>query len=1029
MSSIFGVPACNRRVPGAKHGHGAGIESVSEAGAGVRPRAGLKRLAASIAMAACIAGILLELRTSWLQSRLLTAVARRMTFSVAPGLSAAIRYPRAAPYDERLGYSRLPAMLKALRETGYEVTAQARSSRSLVKLTDWGTFSTYTEKPQAGLRILDRNGHDLFSAQSPERVYRGFEEIPAIVVQTLLFIENRELLQMQDASQNPAIEWVRLGRALAESAGSALMPERRRAGASTLATQLEKIRHSPEGRTVSVREKGRQMLSASLRAYQGGYDTTNARKRIVLDFTNSTPLAAQAGYGEVIGLGDGLWAWFGSDLSAVNRMLAVEEDGLDERALVERARAYRQVLSLFLAHRRPTAYLIDDTAALRVQTDRYLGLLCLAGIISPRLRDSALRVPDQSRQRAPLVLSPRFVERKGPNAIRSRLLSMLGLERYYDLDRLDLTVSTTIDGRVQEAITETLRRMQDLMYATEAGLRVPRLLETGDPASVVYSFTLYERQQGANLLRVQTDNYDQPLNISEGTKLELGSTAKLRTLVTYLEIVAELHQRWAKRPADVLESLRDKSPDRLSRWAAGSLLEAHDRGLGAMLECAMDRRYSADPAEAFFTGGGIHRFANFDAQDNSRVVTVREAFHRSVNLAFIRLMRDIVEYYKFRAPGSSVMILEDRTDPLRAQYLSRFADREGRIFLGRFYRKYRGRGSAEALDLFLSGVRPMPSRLAAIYRLIHPEASRESLIQFLRWRLPGAMLPEKLHDDYGPERYNLTNRSYIAGVHPLELWLVAFLVRHPEAGIDEMFAASARERREVYEWLFKTRHKSSQDKRIRTLLELDAFREIHRAWQRHGYPFDALVPSYATAIGSSGDRPAALAELIGIIQNEGIRYPSLRIRQLHFAQATPYETVLKRSPGSGERTLSPEIASLLRRELIGVVAQGTGMRANRAVILRDGTAVEVGGKTGTGDNRVESYGASGQRIDSKVLNRTATFVFLVGDRFFGTVTAYVPGNAARGYTFTSALPVQVFKHLVPALMPLLEGYEPDRPDR
>ena len=35
-------------------------------------------------------------------------------------------------------------------------------------------------------------------------------------------------------------------------------------------------------------------------------------------------------------------------------------------------------------------------------------------------------------------------------------------------------------------------------------------------------------------------------------------------------------------------------------------------------------------------------FANFEREDNARILTVREAFERSVNLVFIRLLRDIV---------------------------------------------------------------------------------------------------------------------------------------------------------------------------------------------------------------------------------------------------------------------------------------------------------------------------------------------------------------------------------------------------
>jgi hypothetical protein len=48
-------------------------------------------------------------------------------------------------------------------------------------------------------------------------------------------------------------------------------------------------------------------------------------------------------------------------------------------------------------------------------------------------------------------------------------------------------------------------------------------------------------------------------------------------------------------------------------------------------------------------------------------------------------------------------------------------------------------------------------------------------------------------------------------------------------------------------------------------------------------------------------------------------------------------------------------------------------------------------------------------------NRTAAFVFYVGDRFFGVVTAIVPGEQAAAYRFTSALPVEVLKLLAPAV--------------
>jgi len=64
--------------------------------------------------------------------------------------------------------------------------------------------------------------------------------------------------------------------------------------------------------------------------------------------------------------------------------------------------------------------------------------------------------------------------------------------------------------------------------------------------------------------------------------------------------------------------------------------------------------------------------------------------------------------------------------------------------------------------------------------------------------------------------------------------------------------------------------------------------------------------------------------------------------------------------------------------------------------------------------------ARGRRlIESRKVNRTATFVFVIGERFFGTITAYVREPYAAHYDFTSALAVQLLKSLGPALQPLL----------
>ena len=112
----------------------------------------------------------------------------------------------------------------------------------------------------------------------------------------------------------------------------------------------------------------------------------------------------------------------------------------------------------------------------------------------------------------------------------------------------------------------------------------------------------------------------------------------------------------------------------------------------------MRRSYSASPWERFFTGGGLHQFANFNPDHNGRTMSVAEAFRHSVNLVFVRLMRDIVRYYvAVHLPFARDLVEDSRLTPRARSYLVRFADREGRAFLSQFYNQLGGLGADGAL--------------------------------------------------------------------------------------------------------------------------------------------------------------------------------------------------------------------------------------------------------------------------------------------------------------------------------------------
>ncbi|KQM52478.1 glycosyl transferase family 51 [Pseudomonas sp. Leaf15] len=967
-----------------------------------------------------------EIRTSALQARQLSRLAHDLTYRLEPGPSQAMVYPGAGPFDRRLGYSDLGTFLPRLLKRGYVIQSQVQFSPALMSYAGQGLFVPYPEKIQAGLSITDCRALPLYQFEYPQQLYSSFAAIPPLVVNSLLFIENRDLLDPAQPQANPAVDWPRFAMAAWSQVAKVMHLPGQSAGGSTLATQLEKYRHSPDGLTLSGSEKLRQMLSAGVRAYQTGPDTLVARQNIVRDYLNSVPLSAVPGHGEVHGMAEGLRVWYGADFKQVNLALSSTEN--DAAQVAQRGLALRQVLSLMIAQRRPSHYLANGREELAQLTDSHLRLLAQNAVIDAPLLKAALasHVTYRDWQQQPTVQP--IDTNKGISVARSRLAALLN-RPLYDLDRLDLAATSTLQAELQSQATDYLKQLADPAFAGKMGLLGERLLTPASTPQVRYSFTLFELTRDGSRVRVQTDNTDQPFDINEGSKLELGSTAKLRVLTTYLQIISELHDRYAAQTPAALKKTEIAEQDRISRWAVDYLLQNPDKSLANMLDAALDRTYSANPNEGFFTGGGLHHFHNFRNQDNGRSPSLRDALRESINLPFIRLMRDLERYVTYAGPNNSAQLLKDDDDPRRQEYLAQFADREGTTFLLKFWKKYQKKDTQARLETFLDGLHPTAIRMAAVHRYLFPEADQDTFNRFVRSHLVNAKTSDKLTDerlqrlyiDYGPGRYDLPDQGYIAKVHPLDLWLLGYLLNHPDATFSEVVKAGQFERQEVYSWLFKSRHQSARDSRIRTMLEVEAFLDIHQRWQAVGYPFDHLVPSLATAIGSSGDRPAALAELMGIILNDGVRGKVLRIDSLHFGADTPYETRVVNTPDAGKRVMPSEVATALRGALSQVVDAGTAKRVSGSFVQADGTPMAMGGKTGTGDNRIEAMGAGGRVISSKAINRTATFVFYIGERYFGTLTAFVPGSSAQNFTFTSALPVQVLKGMAPILTPYLQG--------
>lgn len=131
------------------------------------------------------------------------------------------------------------------------------------------------------------------------------------------------------------------------------------------------------------------------------------------------------------------------------------------------------------------------------------------------------------------------------------------------------------------------------------------------PPRSVGEATLFERSPQGFLVRVQTDNTDQPFDINDLRELELGSTAKLRVLTTYLQMVTELHQRFcaaldSRALRQQVVDPQDNSP------AAGLSTIWLAAAIAPSPPCCRPPSIAAiQPALMKATGGGLHTFANF----------------------------------------------------------------------------------------------------------------------------------------------------------------------------------------------------------------------------------------------------------------------------------------------------------------------------------------------------------------------------------------------------------------------------------
>jgi len=393
-------------------------------------------------------------------------------------------------------------------------------------------------------------------------------------------------------------------------------------------------------------------------------------------------------------------------------------------------------------------------------------------------------------------------------------------------------------------------------------------------------------------------------------------------------------------------------------------------------------------------------------------------------------MRDLVRYYEARLPYNTDEVMSDLDNPSRQKLLLEIADSESKYFLYQAYKSFKNKSQDDIVAELLGKKENPERRLAILFYTWHHGADEAALEEWLKKYLetvdPGQAA--KLAKAYGNSQLNLSDYAYLLGIHPLELWCAGELIQDTSTKWEDLWEGSNEARQTSSSWLFRTRNRSAQDLRLRIRFAQDAFNRMTPLWKRFGFPFDKLVPSYATAIGSSGDRPEALAQLMGMLLNDGIKKPAMRMSQLRFAGGTPYETAFIPAETPMNQDMPKEVASAIRPVLAEVVKSGTAVRLAGAFKLGD-KELTLGGKTGSGDNRLEAIGRGGNRISSTPVDRTAVFVFYIDDKYFGVITVFVPGKEAGDYGFTSSLPVAILKLLVPDILKTWTTPHATKPDK
>jgi hypothetical protein len=917
-----------------------------------------------------------------------------------------------SPRWQRDGLTYYQQLFSVLNEANFTIdtdkhlalTPQAR------KLLDMGIvpFDHYQGEALSGLQIKDRDQTIVYQFEYPFQ-FESFDNIPRFLLKALLVWENDKLRHLilpeenQDNNRiqlNYLIEGPRIIKSLAEYAQYKLTGKGEYSGGSTLMTTLEKINNTPGGRTQSVNDKLKQMIGAGLHLY--GDDAEQVAKKALVDFLNTVPMAGgpKEYVGALYGFGASYYAWFGQTLEQLQLQLQSKDQVL-------RAQAFKNICALIVSIRRPSQLNYDKS-----QVNQQANLL-LKRLKQKELLDSVLyrkaralmpawepnarpaTVMDYARHRESFSarneytrLFRKAVEKKS-GANQAKLINL------QSIDAMPVTIEMTTDARLEGEIRQVLDEMytevaqqSPFVQSYQKGLLNELSLEQLQKIEYgVMVLEIDEHRQWRILANTDTQS-DKVYNPATQGRFQWGSTAKLRVLVNYLAII---HNEALKLQAD----MKALNFERLQHYKHSSVviksllarfLEKNPRAdMKTILNWAMSRRISADPKQKFLTGESWHQFHNYQTSDDKKNPDLWQMTTESINLSFVRLMRDVVNYYIDELGYDKKQILTDKKNRVRQIIIAEAIAREEQLY-------------RDGLQYFIGQIK-------------NTLAKNETLSQkqlLTRARLVVQQIADS--EDKQAQQYHPLVSLFKRITYYEKAWLLARLTDQMMVGKRTTREAEELIIKQTSAW-FKT-SRSWIKNTLYTYMEREAFtKKITPAWKKLGYPFE-VSPSYAVVLGSSGDTPMALLELAGTLLNDGIREKNISaVERIILSPDTIFETPF-RVQHTQERAIPAEVARIAKKAMSGVLNKGTAIFASRHPLMH---YVETSGaKTGTGDNRYYD----------RAVNRSAAVVSILdkGDnlsKYAICITMSVTEGDIDQYRFTSKIPVRILSRIADHLTPVI----------